>query len=450
MSATVQHDNPPSQRRGERRSLHPLGRPHSRDQGISPPPVHSRFAPDSSQPSGRLTKGQFGGSFKDTPAPALGAHVVNAALVRAGVAAERVSEVMFGNVLSAGLGQSPARQVVLGAGLPDSTEAVTINKVCASGLKAVALAAQTIQLGTGPPGGVLVAGGMENMSRVPYYLARGSAAPATLGFGHMQLVDGMIADGLWDVYNQVHMGNCAENTARTLGISRAEQDAYAIESYRRAQVAWDAGHFAREVAAFEVPPQRKGGAAEVVDRDDEYRSVRLDKIPTLRPAFQRDGGTITAANSSNLSDGASAVVLGGKDAARECSSGGGSAGDALARIVSSADAATRPIDFPLAPTLAIPLALQRAGLSTGDIARWEINEAFAAVSKAIECTLELDPARVNVHGGAIALGHALGSSGSRILTTLLYSLQPGQFGVAAICNGGGGATAMVVQKLDHV
>ena len=444
MHTGLQHDNPPPpQCRGKRRSLHPLGSPHSRDPGVPPTP---QFAPNS-LPAQRQTdkKDQFGGSFKDTPAPALGAHVVKAALARAGVAGERVSEVLFGNVLSAGLGQSPARQVVLGAGLPDSTEAVTINKVCASGLKAVALAAQTIQLGVSPPGGVLVAGGMENMSRVPYYLPRSTAAPATLGFGHVQLADGMIADGLWDVYNQVHMGNCAENTARTLAISRAEQDAYAIESYRRAQAAWDAGHFSREVAAFEVPAKRKGGAAEVVDRDDEYRSVRLDKIPTLRPAFQRDGGTITAANSSNLSDGASAVVLAGREVA--CESG---ARDALARIVSYADAATRPIDFPLAPTLAIPLALQRAGLGTADIARWEINEAFAAVSKAIERTLELDPAHVNVHGGAIALGHALGSSGSRILTTLLYSLQPGEFGVAAICNGGGGATAMVVQKLDRV
>jgi acetyl-CoA C-acetyltransferase len=322
------------------------------------------------------------------------------------------------------------------SGLPQTTEATTVNKVCASGLKAVSLAAQNIQLGLSD---VQVAGGMENMSRVPYYLNR-SQPP----FGHQKLEDGLIKDGLWDVYDQIHMGNCAENTAKKLNISREAQDEYAIESYRRAKAAWDRGQFKAEVVPVEIAT-KKGKV--IVEVDEEYEAVNIAKIPGLKPAFQKEGGTVTAANSSTFSDGASAIVLGSKSVAQEFS---GSKDGVLARIVSYADAATAPIDFPLAPTFAIPKALKRAGLGVQDIAKWEINEAFAAVSKAINQTLNLDAEKVNVNGGAIALGHALGSSGSRILTSLLYTLKPGEFGVAAICNGGGGATAVVVQRLDRV
>jgi acetyl-CoA C-acetyltransferase len=346
-----------------------------------------------------------------------------------------VTDLYFGNVLQGNIGQSPARQVVIFSGLPETTEATTINKVCASGLKAVVFGAQSIQLGLSD---VQVAGGMENMSRVPYYLSRSSPT-----FGHQKLEDGLIKDGLWDVYGQTHMGNCAENTAKKLNISREEQDEYAIESYRRAKAAWDRGQFKAEIVPVEVPT-RKGSVT--VQIDEEYEAVNIDRIPTLKPAFQKEGGTVTAANSSTFSDGASALVLGSKAVAREF----GGSKDVLARIVSYADAATHPIDFPLAPTLAIPKVLKRARLGVEDIAKWEINEAFAAVSKAIGSTLGLDAEKVNVNGGAIALGHALGSSGSRILTSLLYTLKPGEFGVAAICNGGGGATAVVVQRIDHV
>ncbi|KAI5821174.1 Thiolase, N-terminal domain-containing protein [Pyronema omphalodes] len=383
----------------------------------------------------RTATAKFNGGFKDVSAPTLGSHVVKAALERSGVPGNRVTDLYFGHVLQGQAGQSPARQVVVFAGLPETTEATTINKVCASGLKAVSLAAQNIQL---EQSDVMVAGGMENMSRVPYYLARN--APA---FGHQKLEDGLIKDGLWDVYGNIHMGNCAENTAKKLNITREMQDEYAIESYRRAKAAWDRGAFKNEIVPVSVPG-RKG--ATIVEVDEEYEAIKFDKIPTLKPAFQKEGGTVTAANASTFSDGASAVVLGNLSAAKEF----GGDKNVLARIVSYADAATHPIDFPLAPTFAIPKALKKAGLEIKDIAKWEINEAFAAVSKAINITLDLDPSKVNVNGGAISLGHALGSSGSRILTTLLYNLKPGEFGCAAICNGGGGATAVVVQRIDRV
>ncbi|CAZ83084.1 unnamed protein product [Tuber melanosporum] len=383
----------------------------------------------------RTPTGKFQGGFKDVSAPQLGSYAVREAIARAGVPAAEISDVYFGNVLQASLGQAPARQVALFAGLPETTEAISVNKVCASGLKSVTLAAQNVQLGFAK---LQVAGGMENMSQVPYYYPR-----STPSFGHVTVQDGLIKDGLWDVYDQIHMGNCAENTAKNLSISREEQDAYAIESYRRAKTAWDSGAFAEEVTPVTVAT-RRGDV--IIAKDEEYEAIKLDKIPTLRPAFQVEGGTITAANASTFSDGASAVVIGDKSMARKY---GGNSG-VLVRIVSYADAATKPIDFPLAPTLAIPKALERAGLGVGDIAKWEINEAFAVVSKVNEKVLGLDPAKVNVKGGAISLGHALGSSGSRILTTLLYVLEPGEYGVAAICNGGGGATALVVQRIESV
>jgi len=343
----------------------------------------------------------------------------------------------MGNVLSASVGQSPARQASILAGLSPNTDAITINKVCASGLKAVVFAAQNIQLGLEE---VIVAGGMENMSRVPYYLPRGISMPP---FGDIKAEDGLIKDGLTDVYNQIHMGVCAEETAKKHSISRQDQDAFAIQSYKRAQKAWAEGRFADEIAPVTV----KGKKGEtVVSKDEGYENLREDKVPTLKPAFVKENGTVTAANSSSFNDGASALVLGSKAIAQEYGKGS----RVLARIVSSADAALDPIDFPVAPAKAVPIALGRAGITKEDVAVWEFNEAFAAVIKANEKILGLDPAKVNPLGGAIALGHALGSSGSRILTTLLHQLKPGEYGVAAICNGGGAATAMVVQRLERV
>lgn len=343
----------------------------------------------------------------------------------------------MGNVLQASVGQSPARQASMLAGLSPSVDAVTINKVCASGLKAVVFAAQNIQLGLAE---AQVAGGMENMSRVPYYMPRSNQHPP---FGTISMEDGLIKDGLWDVYNQFHMGVCAEETAKKHNISRQEQDEYAIQSFHRAQKAWKDGKFADEIAPVTI----KGKKGEtVIEKDEGYDNLREEKVPTLKPAFVKDGGTVTAANSSTFNDGASALVLGSKDVAAEYGSGS----RVLARIVSSADAAVDPVDFPVAPAKAVPIALERAGISKDQVSVWEFNEAFAAVIKANQKILGLDGGNVNMLGGAISLGHALGSSGSRILTTLLHQLEVGEYGVAAICNGGGAATAMVVQRIGKV
>lgn len=343
----------------------------------------------------------------------------------------------MGMVLQGGVGQAPARQAAIFAGLPSSVEATTINKVCSSGLKAVTLAAQSIQLGQTE---AQIAGGMENMTRVPYYLSRASLQPA---FGDQKLNDGLIIDGLWDVYNQFHMGSCAENTAKKHSITRKEQDDYAIESYKRAQDAWAKGLYKEEV----VPVVVKGKKGDVtVSEDEQYNKLKLDKIATLKPVFDRsEKGSITAANSSPLSDGASALVLGSKALAKEFGQGS----RVLARIVSYADAAMDPIDFPVAPAKVVPIVLARAGLKKEDISVWEFNEAFAAVILANGKILGLESTAVNAWGGAIALGHALGSSGSRILTTLLHQLKDGQYGCAAICNGGGAATGIIVQKIGY-
>lgn len=343
----------------------------------------------------------------------------------------------MGNVLQASVGQSPARQASILAGLSPTVDAVTINKVCASGLKAVVFAAQNIQLGLAE---AQIAGGMENMSRVPYYVPRANQHPP---FGNISMEDGLIKDGLWDVYNQFHMGVCAEETAKKHNISRQEQDEYAVRSFHRAQQAWKEGVFADEIAPVTVKG-KKGDS--IVERDEGYDNLREEKVPTLKPAFVKDGGTVTAANSSTFNDGASALVLGSREIAAEY----GARSRVLARIVSSADAAVDPVDFPVAPAKAVPIALQRAGISQDEVAVWEFNEAFAAVIKANEKILGLQGANVNMRGGAISLGHALGSSGSRILTTLLHQLEVGQYGVAAICNGGGAATAMVVQRIEKV
>ncbi|KAJ2782486.1 Acetyl-CoA acetyltransferase A, mitochondrial [Coemansia javaensis] len=376
----------------------------------------------------RTPVGRFRGALARATAPELGAVAIRGAVERAGIDAAQVKEVYMGNVLQAGEGQAPATQALIKAGLAPTTPATTINKVCASGMKAVMLAAQTIQVGAQP---AMVAGGMESMSNVPFY------APRAREYGHAELADGIIRDGLWDVYNQIHMGSCAENTARKHGISREAQDAHAVASYKRAAAAWAAGVFDREIVPVPVRTRR---GEQLVSVDEEYTNVDFDKIRSLRPVFEKDG-TVTAANASTLNDGASALLLMAADHA----AGLGVA--PLARIVSSADAATDPIDFPIAPALAVPIALERAGLAVRDIALWEFNEAFSVVARVNEKILGLDPEAVNIAGGAVALGHPIGSSGARILVTLTHLLKPGQFGCAAICNGGGGASAVVIQRL---
>ncbi|KAJ1919802.1 hypothetical protein H4219_001711 [Mycoemilia scoparia] len=376
----------------------------------------------------RTPVGSFRGSLAKLTAPELGSIAVKGAIERSGILPDQVKEVYIGNVVQAALGQAPATQVAIKAGLPTNTPATTINKVCASGMKAVMLATQNLQLGIHP---IMVAGGMESMSNTPFY------APRNNTFGHQTLHDSIIKDGLWDVYNQIHMGSCSEKTAKDHGITREMQDEHAIESYRRATEAWKNGIFRKEVIPVTIK-SRKGET--VVDTDEEFKNIKLEKIPSLRPAFEKDG-TITAANSSKLNDGASALTLMTEDKAKELGI------KPLARIVSYADAATDPIDFPIAPALAIPIALERANLALKDISLWELNEAFSVVARANEKILGLNPETVNIAGGAVALGHPIGSSGSRIIVTLTHLLKEGQFGCAAVCNGGGGASAIVIQRL---
>jgi acetyl-CoA C-acetyltransferase len=338
----------------------------------STPPARKEIQEAYILSAARTPTAKFNGSFTTVPAPQLGAIAIKAAIEKSKVPKEKITDVYMGNVLQGNIGQSPARQASMFAGLSSSTEAVTVNKVCASGLKAVVMAAQNIQLGLAE---AQVAGGFENMSRVPYYLPRAAQNPA---FGNMQLEDGLVKDGLWDVYNKFHMGNCAEHTAKKYEITREMQDAYAIQSFERAQAAWAEGKFDEEIAPVTVKG-KKGDI--VISKDEGYESLKKDKVPTLKPAFVRDGtGTVTAANSSTFNDGGSALVLGSKAIAQEYGKGS----RVLARIVSSADAAMDPVDFPIAPSKAVPIALERAGLKKEDIAIWEFNEAFAAVIKANE------------------------------------------------------------------
>jgi acetyl-CoA C-acetyltransferase len=379
----------------------------------------------------RTPMGSFLGALSSVPAPQLGAAAIRGAIERAGLPTEAVDEVFMGNVLQAGLGQAPARQAALGAGLSQEVPCTTVNKVCASGMKSIALATSAIGNGDAH---VVIAGGMENMSQVPHYLHARSAVK----LGQVTAQDGMLLDGLTDVYNATHMGNCAELCAKEMSFTREEQDAFAIESYHRAAAAWDAGRFNEEVVPVSVP-QRKGDPI-VVDRDEEYTNVKLDKIPTLRPAFDR-AGTVTAANASTLNDGASAVVLASEEAVNKYGL------KPIAKIVAAADAAQEPEWFTTAPAKALPKALAKAGWSKEDVDLWELNEAFSVVGLANNQLLELDAAKVNVNGGAVALGHPLGSSGSRIVVTLVHALkQRGlQRGAAGICNGGGGASALCVE-----
>ncbi|MEC8114078.1 MAG: acetyl-CoA C-acyltransferase [Bacteroidota bacterium] len=379
----------------------------------------------------RTPMGCFQGALSNVPATQLGSVAIKGALSAGGIDPNVVDEVFMGHVLQAGAGQAPARQAAMGAGLGQNVPCTTVNKVCSSGMKAIALAAQAIQAGDAH---VVVAGGMENMSMVPHYLDGRKGAK----FGNIQVKDGMILDGLTDVYNATHMGNCAELCAKEKNITREEQDAFAVESYRRATSAWEAGKFDAEVVPVAVP-QRRGDDI-VVDRDEEFTNVRLDKIPTLRPAFDREG-TVTAANASTLNDGASALVLASEAAVTQHGL------QPLAKILATADAAQAPEWFTTAPSLALPKALSKAGLSNDDIDLWELNEAFSVVGIANNRELSLDPEVVNVHGGAVALGHPLGSSGSRIVVTLVHALrdQNKTKGAAGICNGGGGASALVLE-----
>jgi acetyl-CoA C-acetyltransferase len=377
--------------------------------------------------------GSFLGSLSSVPATNLGSAAIKGALEASGVDVNDVDEVFMGNVLQAGVGQAPARQAAIGAGLTQDVPCTTVNKVCASGMKAISLGRNTILSGEAE---IVVAGGMENMSLVPHYLngRKGSK------FGDVKMRDGMLVDGLTDVYNKVHMGNCAELCAKEKGISRETQDEFAITSYKRATEAWDAGAFDAEVVPVEIPQRR--GEPVVFAKDEEYTNVKLEKIPALRPAFDKEG-TVTAANASTLNDGASALVLASETAVEKYNL------NPIARIIGSADAAHAPEWFTTAPSKALPIALDRAGLKNEDIDLWELNEAFAVVGIANNQELGLDPSKVNVNGGAVALGHPLGSSGSRIVVTLAHALKARglKYGAAGICNGGGGASAIVIEAL---
>ena len=381
----------------------------------------------------RTPIGSFLGGLSSVPATTLGSIAIKGALEKGNVKAELIDEVFMGNVLQAGVGQAPARQAALEAGLGQNVPSTTVNKVCASGMKAIMFGAQSILAGDNE---IVIAGGMENMSQVPHYLdgRKGSK------FGNITMLDGITKDGLLDVNSKVPMGNCAELCAKEYNFSREDQDNFAITSYTRSAEAWKAGKFDNEVVPVAVP-QRKGNDI-IVDEDEEYKNVSLDKIPNLRAAFEKDG-TITAANASTLNDGASALILASKEAVEKHGL------KPIAKIVSYADAAHAPEWFTTAPSLAVPKALAKAGIETKDVDYWELNQAFSVVGLANTKILGLDPAKVDVNGGAVSLGHPLGNSGSRVVVTLINVLKQngGKIGAAAICNGGGGASAIVIENI---
>jgi acetyl-CoA C-acetyltransferase len=388
----------------------------------------------------RTPMGAFGGALKSLSATQLGAVAIKAAMKKAGIDPSTGSgscpqDVLMGCVMQANLGQAPARQAAKFAGLPNEVNCTTINKVCASGMKAIAQAAQSIMLGDAD---IVVAGGMESMSNVPFY-----ADSVRWGnkYGNVSLIDGLAKDGLTDVYDGKAMGNAAELCAKECGISRQDQDAFAIESYKRSQAAWANGKFAEEVVPVEIL-QRKGDPV-VINKDEEPFNVKFDKIPALNPAFQKDG-TVTAANASTMNDGAAALVLMSADKAKELGL------KPIARILSYADAEQAPEWFTTTPSVAVPKAVAKAGLNMSDINYWELNEAFAVVGIENTKRMKLDPAKVNVHGGAVSLGHPLGCSGARIIVTLINVLKANhaKYGAAGICNGGGGATAMVIENIE--
>lgn len=382
----------------------------------------------------RTPMGSFGGALSSLTAVQLGSNVIKAVVEQTGISPEVVDEVLMGNVCQANLGQAPARQAAIGAGLPNTIPCTTVNKVCSSGMKSIMFASQAIELGQAD---LIIAGGMESMSNIPYYVPKmrwGSK------YGHQQMIDGLQKDGLTDAYDHVAMGNCGDMTASKYNISREEQDEYAINSYKRAEKATTNGAFKNEIIPVSIP-QRKGEAL-VIAEDEEYKNVRFDKIPNLRPAFNKDG-TVTAANASTLNDGASALLLASAEAVKKYGL------QPIAKIRSYADAAHEPMWFTTAPTKAAPKALKRAGLSFGDIDYFEVNEAFSVVPMAFahECKLSYD--KMNINGGAVSLGHPLGCSGARIVTTLTHILKNknANLGCATLCNGGGGASAIIVEKV---
>ncbi|MBL0129710.1 MAG: acetyl-CoA C-acyltransferase [Chitinophagaceae bacterium] len=381
----------------------------------------------------RTPMGSFGGSLKALSATQLGATAIKAAVAKAGIEPGQVQDVLMGCVMQANLGQAPARQAAKFAGLPNEVNCTTVNKVCASGMKAIAQAAQSIMLGDAD---IVVAGGMESMSNVPFY-----ADSVRWGnkYGNTSLIDGLAKDGLTDVYDGKAMGNAAELCATECGISRGDQDAFAIESYKRSQAAIAAGKFDNEIVPVEIP-QRKGDPV-LFGKDEEPFNVKFDKIPSLNPAFVKDG-TVTAANASTMNDGAAALVLMSKEKAAELGL------EPIAKIISYADAEQAPEWFTTTPSLAVPKAVAKAGLKMDDIAYWELNEAFAVVGIENSKRMKLDPAKVNVNGGAVSLGHPLGCSGARIIVTLINVLKQNnaKYGAAGICNGGGGASAMVIEN----
>lgn len=383
----------------------------------------------------RTPIGSFGGALKSLSATQLGAAAIKAAVAKSGIAPALVQEVLMGCVIQANLGQAPARQAAKFAGLPNEVICTTVNKVCASGMKAVAQAAQSIMLGDAD---IIVAGGMESMSNIPFYTENMRWGNK---YGNTLLIDGLVRDGLTDVYDGKAMGFAAELCAKDCGITRQEQDAFAIESYKRSQAAWEKGLFADEVIPVEIP--QKKGEAVLVTKDEEPFNVKFDKIASLNPAFEKNG-TVTAANASTLNDGAAALVIMSQAKATELGL------KPIARIVSYADAEQAPEWFTTTPALAVPKAVAKAGLAMTDIDFWEVNEAFSVVGIENSRRMKLNPAAVNVHGGAVALGHPLGASGARILVTLVHVLKANKarFGAAGICNGGGGASAMVIENVN--
>ena len=382
----------------------------------------------------RTPIGSFGGSLKGFTATQLGAIAIKGALAKAGVEPAMVNDVLMGSVIQANLGQAPARQAAKFAGLPNEVNCTTINKVCASGMKAISQAAQSIMLGDAD---IVVAGGMESMSNVPYYA---DAMRWGNKYGNVSFIDGLAKDGLTDVYDGMAMGNAAELCAGTCGISRQDQDAFAVESYKRSQAAINEGKFDNEIVPVEIP-QRKGDPI-LFSKDEEPFNVKFDKIPELKGAFTKDG-TVTAANASTMNDGAAALVLMSKEKAEELGL------KPIAKIISYADAEQAPEWFTTTPAIAVPKAVAKAGLKMEDISYWELNEAFAVVGIENSKRMKLDPAKVNVNGGAVSIGHPLGCSGARIIVTLINVLKQNnaKYGAAGICNGGGGASAMVIENM---
>ena len=382
----------------------------------------------------RTPIGSFGGCLSSVAATKLGAAAIKGAIDKAGIDNKIINEVFMGNVLQANLGQAPTRQAAIFAGISKDVPCTTINKVCASGMKSIMIAAQTIMCGDND---VVIAGGMENMSQAPHYFAQGRTGQK---LGDMKLFDGMVKDGLTDVYDKVHMGVCAETCAKDMKFSREEQDAFAIKSYNKSANSWATGKFSDEVIPVEVP-QRRGDAL-IISEDEEYKNVKMEKIPTLRPVFDKEG-TITAANASTLNDGASALVLMSRDKAAELNI------TPIAKIRSYADAAQEPEWFTTAPSKALPIAIAKADITSDEIDYYELNEAFSVVGLANIKILNLDENKVNVNGGAVSLGHPLGNSGSRIIVTLINVLKQnnGKIGAAGICNGGGGASAMIIESI---